>query len=1462
MADNNKKEPGLGNKSLLASAITLAPMGIGAAVTGVRAYRGMSTEAVPLAVRETIQVLGKVKESVARPTYNTHMKFMNIASQRGLFKGQGAKAARTAWTQALAASGAYSAGLLPSSARTIATLPEEQIPDALTMLARNESDITRSVFSRFRNNFAALSGMQQIPNFVPVGQPNITGVANIPPPTAIGNRIKGLAGNDWYYNYYSRQEFANEGLGLYQFEFGVSGKQLKLNIPVSSGGAIVEGLTQSSRRISPDVGILDPLSGKLNVMTREEYFLEELNQSIIRDIKSGRLRNQSDIDRAIGQLYQTVYGQLESIPNIPGGVRPPGLQKYQEIRGRALDLLVKNEARRTGGRGFSSFYRSTTMQETTAAMRQHGLFAGTGGESLARGRVQRMNLAERSLFPTAVDWSRKPEATIRPFQLTQQSADAINKSRYAAYKDYEALAAIDNNMRLSAPHLKSLYVDPTRFGSSLNMGEGTALGRRSLSSLIGFEYATSMHLKTVRGGSVSEFISGLGSYKPGEVLGWDPTGNVVKMEEGMKLLGAVENITEGKGGFVTVSALSQRALRSNEKWFGDFKGLMRLTQDMWFDRQVKRLTNNSVFAQNIDAIISMDELKKDPSKFSKQILTAMSETARGSGAPSDLAADLAMRPRHYAEMLGREAMIGGGFSNEAFVRSAMKTAVGAGIGATEFGTIFGAVPYVLGNQKAESLLREVVSDDPAIIAKYMSSMSTGVAGGVAGAVYGGPEELRGAGALASLEPRAFEVLRGPAFGGLGGTIKKDLLARLVSTNPAALATSEQLMKTIQSMGGLYKPGTGARFFNVKKEFMVGNIRSEFQRFIETGGGWIRPGSGLHDIYTPGADILSSIRPYTTAEGRQITGELGSIYHRIVSETSRLYSGAGAAGVADVEAELQGVLSELHYQQAPAGKGLGSYLRGQVTGGRFFTGVDPAKYNAANPFVVGLPAAHAAEMFDEMERLGMYDEASLQEMRKRFVAGEDVAGIVARHPLIGEYSMQPALFRKTSTRAPQMEIPEFSTEVALHGTMDRSTIKLGPLVGMAGDKDADLFSAMLVSPDIEKQLRNNLRSEDSEFIKRYTQHQVRYQMLKAKSAADIADLPTMERMIAGARKLAVIPEWVPQLSLQMSSAKRAVRQFGTGESAADAMMLLEWLEQTPISAKHLSAQNAAAGELEAGMTQLTQSLQNRDVTSLKEVMTDILSGNKVASNLLKGDISIEQASADAINSIMGTKDFSTNIRGVDLDRALGVMMSSMDKYRASGAEREMNILSARGSRMLMSEIPEAAALNRAMIEGSEKGFAGISKAALASINKLGTFGEGVLRNAKPLGIGFAAALGIGAILSTPEETIGTGTGLIPQGKITSSRQSAASTMSPEDVNPSLVGRSVGQPTAPDLLSSREALISPMSETKNIHVRAQAARIDNSALARMIRGIGNQKRINVNIRDERDSVNRHVMANKLY
>lgn len=1473
MAD--KKDTG----SLVAAGTVAAPTAIGAGLSLRDIIRGggylpQSKSSVTSAM-ETLDAIASNRPPVI--SAQDHIAFIN-KNAKYFASSEGSESARRAWLEAVKSADPIAQAPFKRFSSSLQGLPVDQVTSAISdIMGRNPAtSLSSRIYSKYYRNLNILQGQEIAYTFSSAPAPiSSKGFKTLP--SNLGRIMSSLeSGMDATstYQWITRQGFEQD-LGSWSVQMTKrGGGRVGFLLPATEKGTLIEGASLKTRYIAPDVGIFNPTTGELSRMSRSEFFLKEIEQSVLPDIKSGRLSKSKDIEKAIQEVRKRTIHALETVPNLPFEEQTAAMQDYIQTRSKAIDIIIEQDRKVEDGQWkFSSAHRVPSAQELSSAMEKHNLYGGTSPTAIAKGRVQTIDLSQRFMVPGAVDWGRRPETLFREYGLTQQSSDMLSKAsdgRYDRYRSYEAKAMRKTEERLLRPNLKALYLDPDKYSSlmqEMGMGDGEAIARRDLSKYMEFEGSGRKHLSSLRDDLAKKLMAGESiNPKAGEILGWTNEGNPFMMKEGMQDFKAFTHQSAAQGPHYSLYYRDVQRLRSADKFFGDIKALVHLEDTRKLRSRIQDKVSTHRFLQNVDIIASMDELKKDTGKHTRQITSALGEIIndRASKAPmeSQAARLFYSNPETVAKMWSELATKEGSYKHKVWVQEAMNFATQhAQISARQFGAVFGATGAVLGQEAAEEMVKSATSN-----ASFLEEMRRGFAGGVAKISYGGPASLTGAGAMGSLEPRAFDVLKGPSFVGIGDPLSKEFAQRLAYTNPEKVAVNKALSRTLASIAGEEKGRVAGA--QVWKAGSTGFAYSpeEFENFISRGGGYINPGKGMKDIFVPGAETLQAMRPHDIG-GVKVRTSLSDIYHGLARELDTIHTSSEVFDTAKARSSIELASRELWKQAAPGGKGMGAVLRGHIEGSRFFRGVSRAgkithlqlAQESSNAMVVGVPKTQATKMFAEMEEI--YGRETMSEMRKSFMAGEEIGGVLARHPFIGEHSLQPIRLKGIDAPGTQLIIPEIQTNIRAKlegGGIVEKKLSLGPLIGLAGDKDADIYSAMLVSPDNEKLVKNATLNSDAEFLRRYQQHQVRYQLLKAgkgNAAADEA-MTVAHLMRADVQKLGTVQRWVPKLSVELSSAKRALRGVG-GAGAADASMLLEWLEQTPISAKHLSASEAEKS-FESTLGAITSSLQYRDASRMQDVVQSIVKDDVLSKELLTKNVTIEKG-AGRIAEITGGKPL-TEIKGININQASQTIMDAMTEYASTGESRRAELAVGRGAGLTIREIPEVLAKQSAhMAAGAQGVFSSVSRAAVAVTNNISALGQSAIKNYKPLAMGFAASLGLAAALSDPIETIGPGVGLIPQGKLLHPGK-GSNRMSPETVMPP--SQALGNPTAPNMLNSRRAMIAPNGGSKYVVNATVPSGTSPEALAGVLSSSsGIRGPVNVNLRDSRQISNRYIDGNKV-
>lgn len=1460
MSNNPQDKKNLDDASLLSAAMVGAPSVGGFAYT----LRDMMRHRQFRPPRETS--FASAARRVQGFSYGNGPDPASLYHDTGFMKTpHGAALARKAWSQAFSSAGKVPSNLL-NYASDVSGLPDDQVFGAIERTVRaNTSQFMRRVSSRFRQNVSTFTRHQQLTGSLP----NLMRAENFTFPSAqrnvelpgamqpVFNRIRSTLG--WgKADYYSRPGWQERGFGTYQMAFKHKNIEFTMSLPMAKGGMLVEGLTQSSMRIAPDVAIFDPHSGKITErLSRHEFLMRDFEASILPAIQSGQLKTSWDVQRAVDEMYERDIYALQNVPNLPSNLSNSGWDAYGKIRSNAVDIRVMGTPGKPGGgKTFSSAFRAPKGREFTAAMKAGGFFPTTSPSNLAEGRVSTLDPRGWSMTPTAEDLSRRISQANREWRATPAAVEEMMKTKWAIFETQQWRQDMGP---YAAPQFRSLYINPERHRdllSKFSMGEGEYLIRGSSANRRALEVyraATPARLKSVHE-DIDKLIAS-GGIKPGEVLGETVEGTPFVYQRGMKLKGLEKFATTGAGEFFSLYYDETVRAAEHTKGFLGAKGMRRLVpQDKFFklESDVARRTKNAFLTSGIEMAINMDELKKNPARHNTQMITELWNLLSTMHQRDAIRRNVKLRnflrnPTGVAgimEKYAQESIEGGTrYSHETFVRNLMKFALVEGkLNPEQFGSVFGAVPYVLGKEGVRNVYKDLALNEFSF--RHLRAMHKGMAGGIAQTVFGGTKADTGAGSRGSLEPRAFEILRGGHLGELGEDISTDLMRRMAASNPDTFATHEALSKTLMSAGG--KLSSSGDIWDVSNAKYTSET---FQDWIEKGGGFLRA-PGMPDVFVPGATTVPGMGTYTTSADTVVKGKLSGIFHGYAREIGRAETESARADV------FKTFLGQVGAEHAPAGQGAGAFLRGKgILGSRFFTGVsEAAGQKTASPFTVGLAEKHAMGMFDELAELG--DRDAVEMMRRQFLEGKAVGGVLARHPFIGQYSMQPVNFQiLRGVDDAVMTLPSIATNIRLAGEAKANPINISPLVGLSGDLDADIYAAYLASPKLSEKIQKQFTYADNEAVQAYQSHMMRAQLIKAKAAGmgSSENITTNLKMIADAKKLATTQEWVGRLSNQMSAAREAIGSRIGGQQAADARFLLEWLEQVPISGKHLSAQKVLNEEMSSFFQTIESSLATRNPERMIEGVQSILKhSDAVSQRLLSEDIKIEEGAED-IARIMGTRkrDF---LPGINLTNTVNNVMTALQAADASGTT---DILKMAGARKAVTEKNLSMYLSKVgNLLGSKEGvMASISTTKQIVSNTMSTIGEAIIRNKKAVGFGFAGSIALAAALSSPRESIGP----VSVGKV-----KLPNSIAPNRMETSMPeGQTLGQPTVPSMISNR-TMIAPSSDSVRMQVRTRSmGRINSSNFGNRV-GLmsGRNTNVNVNVRDNSRSMNPHVMANKLF
>jgi len=373
-----------------------------------------------------------------------------------------------------------------------------------------------------------------------------------------------------------------------------------------------------------------------------------------------------------------------------------------------------------------------------------------------------------------------------------------------------------------------------------------------------------------------------------------------------------------------------------------------------------------------------------------------------------------------------------------------------------------------------------------------------------------------------------------------------------------------------------------------------------------------------------------------------------------------------------------------------------------------------------------------------------------------------------------------------------------------------------MVGFAGDYDFDTIGAMLLDPELEGKIGAEL-VKGSGYTNRYMQHQIRFQLLQAvKGAGDGSIAKGLEpsQHVLEAGRLAVANEHIGKISSLMTSAKRSVLSYTSDEkTAANAMGLLEWIEQKPIGFKHVDP---------AALTVQLDALNTAFESGNKDKIYSAVSGFlKSDAKILEEGFDLSSGDAARISKTYGL-NFGTKIEGFNLRETLDTVSMAITRGKAENLPMDSNVHRGRSA---------ASAIRKEIlsIANVARGSTLVTNVEQAFSNMLGAAGQGVISNHK--GVAALAAVGgltaLASFNSQPREMVGPGKQLNANVEMKMNQRKAAKRVTPDDVKPNRPP--VGNPMGPNLLSQRRAMIaSHPVPTDRFVVRARANHPDDISM----------------------------------
>jgi len=1361
------------------------------------------------------------------------MSLMN--EMAGVFRTkEGAEIARRAWIEAIQSTDPL-AGEVLSFAGDIKTMPANKVYTSIKQtLQRNNSLFMASAYRKFKKNVGLLGKHMEV-----IGKmPTVERVENLSFPRAMNKAINELPAELQAFHkeftkdtgvtaagevkYYTRKGWQQEGFGTYKMPFRYGKHKFDVTIPMSQKGALVEGLTQSSKRVAVGAHIFDPRGNLLEKMTRTQYYLKDIEQTILPSLAAGEYKSAFDIQKVLKSVYERDIFAMPHVPNLPSSIKNAARKSELNIRGQAVDVRILE----------GDIFREPTSREGARIMEQGGLYPSTSPKNLSKWRLSTLDPRAWSPTPEVASFGNRPMQAAREWRMTPAAVEEFMNqgSKWSIFetqgwrKDFGAYAA---------PHIRTLYVDPEKYATQLQklgLGEGESIitgtpqTRRMLEA---FRMPDPVHFKTFVEG-VEERIAKGATFTPGEMLGWTPEGKGVAYESNMKLLGVEGFSTVGKGDLKSLYYLQTHRPGIAQKIFGAFGGLkamMKFADPADVRQSVWDLTAGMSPEQRrpfLDAMATGEPLqiasanKLKMANRNNQIITGLWDMIEGTRTEDAIRrngklASFMRNPNVFASYIAGKYGEGEGFI-KGVKRFAMKE---AGISVHQFDALLG---------------------------------TEGLSLGISQSMFGETMERTGAGKLGSIESRAFDLLRAGQHGALGEEIAEDFARRAAMTDPRATATYDALTKTLQSVEGMASPGKGARMWDIG---VKGYDSAGFQAWLEAGGkegGWLK--AGKREVFIPGGDIL---KPYMTAAGDTVKGDVAGIYHTL----ARQLSAEKSADLLDADVAIRDFIGGIQKQQAPYGEGAGALFgkKRKILGSRFFTGLTKVKgFTPAHAAEVGIPIGHGRQMLEELVDTGVYSRAEVTKIEKQFL-GSGSPGILMRHPFTAAGSIQGVNIRAIEgITEPIISLPSFATSLKSGGK--EAALTLSPAAGMLADFDADIIAAAFMKPKIGEKIGEQLLYQDNIYTQAQVQHSIRTQIIKARSGTvALGELTTRQGMVADAMKLGTAQKWTPLVSTDISMARKAIVESGLSKQrTADALFVLQHGEQMAIAGKHHGQREVLEYQMENYFKTLQSSLRDKNAARLESTIMGAMDEGSLAGRYLTEGVTIDPGSAiiKDVEKHYGIK-MSNVLPAPNVRQASQDIISALEISEATGMDKMARMAQGR-----MAPTVEQLGKYLAYTGGVATGLgANVSKAAMTAKNFLASAGLGVLKHKKAVGFGFAGSLAIAAALSKPDSLVGPGSVMIPDSRPMMRVNKAGSQMKPEDVMPP--GQAVGSPSPPSRMYTPTVRVNPGQAT-NVSARVTTKQMSRDFTSRLGAATG-ADRINVNVRDNSNSLSPSTIANRV-
>lgn len=1256
---------------------------------------------------------------------------------------------------------------------------------------------------------------------------------------------------------------------------------------------VQSGATQQSRYLAGRYDLLTAEGMLERSFNHEEWVLNRAAAEVFPEFSKQRNLSFKEMQSRLRAFSTESTDLLEWVPSLSPDSHT-GLDKYIEARSniRRFFTVDPNTQQRVP---INEFQYARLMEK--GLMTPEGyipLFPGASPTQIAHNVAYTKDVSDIfHLIPGSVDWGRRPLKALRREYMPSTTARAwmSQDPRNRMFSWMAAEGAVE------APMLRLGYVS-SRYEQQLSKYGLSEEGQFLLSEMssIGRGVAKLEELKIAQ---MSPQLSSLidleqgdrwdinQKLKRGTFLGYDPTGSPVTLSSDMTVLEAASFRDKNQGDFIRVSALNETGPRMFGKYEGPVKGM---GAQVPVGHMVEALQSAGIRGVGsmgpLQGLISMNELKKNRALHYNQLFSSLWEFTSinmDSGkTTSTLSSNFANDPRKVLAAINQAAIKNGEFRHEVALLEAFKLARASKLTPSQMGEVFGAVPDVFGmstessselrntwirtmmqaSGRSDEQIDSILSGQGNAFAKgYWSrqrgfalsfaeaeAIRRGVATGTGQLFFVGPGGS-GAGGLGTMEPRLFEMMGtieglGPEH--LGGQIQNEFEARMRKYYPERVLEESELTKSLKS---LYEPGGN-------EGFLPSRIAKEG---LPIGGGYMNlPEVG--DVYIPSTDRLQSLASYKTAAGKEITPDLAKAYLG-TAEAAEAFQ-AGKLSGAEYRKVVEGLQGEVMRARTLSVFGKGGLLRTKVPGSVSLTTVLPtAGIAPQDPKAIGITRRYAEKMFEGMEQVYGSDAAGA--LRKRFFAGESIAGLAARQPITGPYSMQIARYQLVAGDDAVAVVGRQAkkAQALVRGKWEaiNNPISLSVMPGMRMDVDGDTMSAFLVSPQLEKTL--STVAMDQNAIDEYERYAIRSQLVKPRVASkEAVTIQSLLQSKAGAAyKLGVTERGrLGRLSVQLQQARSGII-MGLGgnlsrQEKSNALGMLEWLENVPIQSKHTAP--GQEQELLFTLDTLSEAMQKKQSGMMIDEVERVMKGaDPLAQSLLRGGTDFAYQTEEGLvkQQFIPGMDYRNSVRHIMAAQqaAETADIGGVSAARLGQLRRGARPTATEARSILGTGITEGAfsgMFSIADLPAAKEG-AGFSKRMLALQNKIAAAGESAIARYKPLLIGGMAAVGIAAALSQPSKMTPPGSA-VPPANINLRSGSGGAKMD-TNVHPS--SHVQGSPTPPDILEGANTarIAGPGSFAIDIHGTSGGGVAYNELSDQIRRGIGGGN-VRTSISDRRSSL----------